>query len=102
MNNKSFKKIMAFVAIILFAIPLSLKAQTEIETRYENAPQFSNEELTLMIAPIALYPDALLSQMLIAASYPFEVVEADRWLARNPGLTEDALDEALSQKDWDV
>ena len=103
MNNKYFQRIIAFAAVILFAMPLSLKAQTtEIETRYENAATFSNEELAQMLAPIALYPDALLSQMLIAASYPFEIVEADRWLARNPQLRDEALDDALSQKDWDV
>jgi hypothetical protein len=38
----------------------------------------------------------------MAASYPFEVVEADRWLAKNPGLNGDALDNALKEKDWDV
>jgi hypothetical protein len=94
MTNKYFQRIIAFAAVILFALPLSLKAQT--------TQQFSNEELAQMLAPIALYPDALLSQMLMAASYPFEVVEADKFLAKNPGLNSDALDNALKEKDWDV
>ena len=63
---------------------------------------FSNEELAQMLAPIALYPDPLLSQVLMAATYPFEVVEAERWVTKNPYLKKEALDEALQAKDWDV
>lgn len=55
-----------------------------------------------MLAPIALYPDALLSQIMMAATYPFEVVEAERWVTRNPYVKGNALDEALQAKDWDV
>ena len=55
-----------------------------------------------MLAPIALYPDALLSQILIAASYPFEVAEAERWISFNRDLDNATLDQALSHKDWDV
>ena len=100
MNRKFAKKIGVFIIVVLFITPLSAKAQ--IQTRYEQPPTFSQEELAQMLAPIALYPDALLSQILIAASYPYEVAEADRWLARNPYLTDEQLDEALQAKDWDV
>jgi len=62
---------------------------------------FSPAELAQMLAPIALYPDALLSQILMASTYPIEIVEADRWLGRRQGLTGDALDEALLGMDWD-
>jgi hypothetical protein len=62
---------------------------------------FSAAELDQMLAPIALYPDVLLSQILIAATYPLEVVEAERWSRRNPGLDgEDAVN-AVSDRDWD-
>ncbi len=100
MNRKFAKKIGVFIIVILFILPFSAKAQ--IQTRYEQLPMFSQEELAQMLAPIALYPDALLSQILIAASYPYEVAEAERWLARNPYLTDEQLDEALQAKDWDV
>ena len=63
--------------------------------------QYSREELAQMLAPIALYPDALLSQVLMASTYPIEVVEADRWISRHPGLKGDALDTALLDMDWD-
>jgi len=63
--------------------------------------KFSQEELAQMLAPVALYPDPLLSQVLMASTYPIEVIEADRWVRQNPGLTGDALDAALVNQDWD-
>ena len=64
--------------------------------------KFLQEELDQMLAPIALYSDSLLSQMLMAATYPLEIVEAARWVKENPNLNEDTLDAALQEKDWDV
>src|SRR4030095_14249699 len=63
--------------------------------------QFSQAQLEEMIAPIALYPDDVLSTVCIAATYPLEVVEADRWRKKNPSLQGEALDKALQQQDWD-
>ena len=54
-----------------------------------------------MLAPIALYPDALLSQVLMASTYPLEIVEAQRWVLKNPKLSGKALEEALKDEDWD-
>jgi hypothetical protein len=65
------------------------------------AGPYSREELAQMLAPIALYPDSLLSQVLMAATYPVEVVEADRWVKDRPDLRDDALDGALLDRDWD-
>jgi Protein of unknown function (DUF3300) len=62
---------------------------------------FRQEELDQMLAPIALYPDDLLSQVLMAATYPLEVVEAARWVQANPNLLGDRLAAALEQQDWD-
>lgn len=61
------------------------------------------EQLDQLLAPIALYPDELLSKVLMAATYPLEVVEADRWLqdAHNASLTGDALSQALLGQPWD-
>ena len=64
-------------------------------------PGYSQEELDQLLAPIALYPDQLLTQILIAATYPLEVVEAERFVQQNPGLKGDALDQALADKNWD-
>jgi hypothetical protein len=72
------------------------------EGGYSETPMiFSQEELAQMLAPIALYPDTLLTQVLMASTYPIEVVEADRWVKKNPGLTGQNLDAALLNLDWD-
>ena len=54
-----------------------------------------------MLAPVALYPDGLLSQILMAASYPLEVVEAQRWSLANPSVTGSAAVQAVDQNNWD-
>lgn len=64
-------------------------------------PAFSQRELDQMLAPIALYPDPLLSQILMASTYPLEVVEAARWSRANPGLLGDDAVRAVQQQDWD-
>jgi uncharacterized membrane protein YgcG len=62
---------------------------------------FSQQDLDELLAPIALYPDALLAQILMASTYPLEVVEAARWQKSNPGLKEKALEDALQKQTWD-
>src|SRR5580692_9727174 len=59
------------------------------------------EQLEALVAPIALYPDALLANMLAAATYPLEVVEADRWIKENKSLKGDAVKTAVGKKSWD-
>ncbi|GAA4321633.1 hypothetical protein GCM10023144_01010 [Pigmentiphaga soli] len=61
----------------------------------------SDAQLEQLVAPIALYPDALLSQILMASTYPLEVVEAARWRKAHPDLQGDALEDALNGQDWD-
>jgi len=58
-------------------------------------------QLDQLVAPIALYSDPLLAQVLIASTYPLEVVQAERWLEKNKELKGDALDAALAKEDWD-
>lgn len=83
--------------LMLPAVPV----QAQYEEVLGSVDRFSREELAQMLAPIALYPDALLSQILMASTYPIEVVEADRWLRGNSQLQGDALDLALLEQDWD-
>src|SRR3981189_572335 len=64
-------------------------------------PQQSAQELDQLVAPIALYPDALVAQILAAASFPTEIVEADRWLQQHPDLKGDALAKAIDAQSWD-
>lgn len=62
---------------------------------------YSQAELDQMLAPIALYPDALLSQILMASTYPLEVVKAARWSDVHPGLQGDDAVRAVEGEDWD-
>ena len=67
------------------------------------APTYSQAQLEQLLAPIALYSDPLVAQILMAATYPLEVVEADRWLQdpQNAALQGDQLASALAQQPWD-
>ncbi|RJX29618.1 MAG: DUF3300 domain-containing protein [Desulfurivibrio sp.] len=81
--------------------PAPAQAQAQDSAESEPAEKYSREELAQMLAPIALYPDTLLTQVLMASTYPIEVIEADRWRKRNPQLKDKALDEALLDQGWD-
>ena len=61
----------------------------------------TQQQLDQMLAPIALYPDSLLSQILMASTYPLEVVEAAHWSAANPNLQGDQAVSAVEQNNWD-
>ncbi|CAH2030249.1 DUF3300 domain-containing protein [Trichlorobacter ammonificans] len=89
----------ALLMTALCALPAAGMADEVRET--EQTVRFSTEELNQLVASIALYPDALVAQILMAATYPLEVVEAERWLGRNPQLSGQALDAALQEQPWD-
>ncbi|MGA8042839.1 MAG: DUF3300 domain-containing protein [Terracidiphilus sp.] len=59
------------------------------------------DQLQQLVAPIALYPDALVAQILAASMYPTQIVEAERFMQQNPGLQGEALGSAVDQQDWD-
>src|SRR5512140_2129909 len=61
----------------------------------------TQQELDQLLAPIALYPDNLIAQILMAATYPLEVVEAARWAEANKSLKDTALEDALQKQPWD-
>ena len=100
------------VLLVATVLPAVAAAQAPAPPAYQEAPQppsqpqpqqplYPREQLAQMLAPIALYPDALLSQILMASTYPLEVVEADRWMHQHQGLKDEALDAALAVREWD-
>jgi hypothetical protein len=96
MTYTPLRRIFALIGAAAMALTLAGPAAAQ------QAPvDYSQDELDQMLAPIALYPDDLLTQVLIASTYPLEVVEAARFVQQNPQLTGTALDEALAQKNWD-
>jgi len=86
-----------FWVLVVMMVPYGAFAQDAGTTA-----AFSPQELDQMLAPIALYPDSLLAQVLIAATYPEQVTEADRWVKSNPGLKGDPLNTALDGMAWDL
>src|SRR5438270_6258690 len=66
-----------------------------------HAAQQTPEQLQQLVAPIALYPDALVAQILAAATYPDQVVEADRWMQQHPDLKGDQLGQEVDKQSWD-
>jgi hypothetical protein len=86
-----------FIGLLLLTVtPPWVFAQDQPTARI-----FRQEELDQMLAPIALYPESLLAQSLMAATYPLEVVQADRWAKVNRNLRGDQLNDALDQQNWD-
>jgi len=75
--------------------------QAQGETPAAKEGTVSAEQLEQIVAPIALYPDSLLSQILMASTYPLEVVEAARWLDRYPDIKPDKLEAELQKMTWD-
>ena len=94
--KKPYIQTLVWVLILSITMPAGSFAQST-----SIPPIFRQEELDQMLAPIALYPDPLLVQMMMAATYPLEVVEAARWVNANPNLKGDQLAIALEKKDWD-
>src|SRR5438067_2640660 len=68
----------------------------------EAAPKIPNHQLDSLVAPIALYPDPLLAQILAASTYPLEIIELEQWLKRNPDLKDQALADAVAKQPWDA
>ncbi len=84
--------------LIIMMVPFGALSQETVTS----GGAFSEAQLDQMLAPIALYPDALLAQVLMAATFPNQVAEAVGWLKANPDLKGDALNDALDKMDWDL
>jgi hypothetical protein len=107
------KQSLAFVlslALLFVTLPPGLSAQDAEAApppdtaQGGQAPAYAQqtpEQLQRLVAPIALYPDSLVAQVLAASTFPDEVVEADRWVQANPNLKGDDLGKAVDQQPWD-
>ena len=84
---------------LIGCVPLGAMAQQPATAPTQ--PVLKPAELDQLVAPIALHPDPLLSEILIASTYPLEIVQADRWSKSNKTLKGDALTAALAKQSWD-
>jgi hypothetical protein len=77
------------------------QAQQQAAPAEQPPPKIPNDQLDSLVAPIALYPDPLLSQVLVASTYPLEIVQLQQWLEKNKNLKDQALTDAVQKQDWD-
>ena len=67
----------------------------------QDAPKIPPDQLDSLVAPIALYPDPMLAQVLAASTYPLEIIQLQQWLSKNQGLKDKALVDAVEKQPWD-
>ena len=94
MSARGFARLCWLVAVIVVFV-------SPTQAQQPPATALSKAQLEQLVAPIALHPDALLSQMLMASTYPTEVVQAARWTRENPGISGQALQDAMQKQPWD-
>ncbi|NUT62924.1 DUF3300 domain-containing protein [Herbaspirillum sp. C9C3] len=91
---------LAWATCLVFSLVSGLPVQAQ--TAYAPpAPVYTQQQLDQMLAPVALYPDSLLAQVLMASTYPLEVVQAQRFVEARPGLQGDGLARAVAPMPWD-
>ena len=92
----------SLLLFLVLLLPFAAQAQgTSQQPAPSDQQLLKPEELDALLAPIALYPDALLAQILMASTYPLEVIEAERWVTANKNLKGDALKAAVDKQRWD-
>lgn len=107
MTSQLLQRPTKFALMISLLMPLLVgctTTQAVSQTSYSTTAaqaSFSEAQLDSLLAPIALYPDTVLSHVLIASTYPLEVVEADRWARKNSRLKGDQAVNAVDNQDWD-
>src|SRR5580693_3601941 len=109
-RSLSARQILACVLALSLLLPLlpqtvsAAQDDAQAQAQPSQAPPYTQqtpEQLQQLVAPIALYPDSLVAQVLAASTFPAEIVEADRWVQANPDLKGDALAQAVDQQSWD-
>jgi hypothetical protein len=84
-----------------FAVVISRPQDATTSASSEDVSRIPPEQLDSLVAPIALYPDPLLAQVLAASTYPLELMQLQQWLQKNSGLKDKALVDAVSKQPWD-
>src|SRR4051812_10350286 len=113
-HHPAATRIVAAITLVVFAWSGSVVGQATAPTTGATAAPpragtaeapaektFSQQELEQLVAPIALYPDSLFAQVLMASTYPLDIVSAERWVKANPKLKDKALEDALQNQPWD-
>src|SRR5439155_11292227 len=102
-----FHRVIAIAAVALLSsgptAAFSQQAESQVmktTTDTQQAPKIPNDQLDSLVAPIAVYPDQLLSQTLVASTYPLEIIQLEQWLEKNKNLKNKALAAAVQKQNW--
>ncbi|HEY6273376.1 MAG TPA: DUF3300 domain-containing protein, partial [Terriglobales bacterium] len=91
------------VGLLVAPSPEFLAQPAQVPGNQQNqAPSLAASQLDSLVAPVALYPDPILSQVLVASTYPLEIVEAARWMKQNGNLQPKDLAAAAAKQSWDA
>jgi uncharacterized membrane protein YgcG len=106
MKMKLSKKVLiVFLSCLLVQFTAQAESYSPMSQSDQQPPpapaQLSPQELQQLVAPIALYPDALVAQILAASTYPTQIVEADRWIESHPNLKGKNLADEVDKQPWD-
>ena len=93
--------LLIFSDIAVFASSKPQPTFAPVQETQAAAPKIPNDQLDSLVAPIALYPDPLLSQTLVASTYPLELIQLQQWLDKNKSLKAKALTDAVTKQPWD-
>ena len=93
--------IVPYAAFAQQAPPAAQPAVQQTATTESDAPTIPPDQMDSLVAPIALFPDALLAQTLAASTYPLEIIQLQQWLEKNKGLKDKALADAVAKQPWD-
>ena len=96
-----YRKLLLALALMMATPGVVLAQATDTKPSQPEQALLKPEQLDALVAPIALYPDALLANLLAASTYPLEVVQADRWLQEHKKLKDDALKAEIDKQGWD-
>jgi hypothetical protein len=101
LNGVTRNVIALICAVVLTPGDTSLLMPTPTMAQEQEAAKIPADQLDSLVAPIALHPDQLLSQILVASTYPLEVVQLQQWLEKNKTLKDKALADAVKKQEWD-
>jgi len=104
-SHKPFHIVIAITGVALLSAgssaALAQQAESQVMTTTKEAPKIPSDQLDSLVAPIALYPDQLLSQTLVASTYPLEIIQLQQWMEKNKNLKDKALADAVAKQNWD-
>jgi uncharacterized protein DUF3300 len=101
-HSRAGQSLVAILCVLSLAPgKIALHAQQPAALPEQAAPKIPDNQLDSLVAPIALYPDPLLSQVLVASTYPLEIIQLQQWLEKHKDLKGDALVAAVKKENWD-